>query len=326
MTELYGEQWGLVLFLSFLFTWGIGLTPPLLIRFAFMRRPIGKGWAVGIVTLFWMLNIGLFTALGSQSKSHGALALVAFVSYAILRKAQRSRPHPRKHKKSNQIFSSENNNITSPIEKDYRNEIEITNNDLDNFYESALIEYENNDVVKFIHSKAIVEANGDNSKEKALYIKMRVSNLLEDFKKKSTPPPLQNNKIYPQPQIQNSIQDNNDKPDMNKLNEELLFVSTQPGGLKVHIDGMPMYGTTPININVDHGEHYLQIYCGDTVVHEDFISFIGKASLSYNLENECSKFKQKPLNKYFCIKCLNKFENHVKFCNSCGTPEYVVDN
>lgn len=86
MEFLYGEQWGLVLFLSFLLTWGVGLAPPLLIRFAFMRRPIGKGWAIGIVALFWVFNIVLFTALGSQSKSHGALALVAFVSYAILRK------------------------------------------------------------------------------------------------------------------------------------------------------------------------------------------------------------------------------------------------
>lgn len=94
MADLHGEQWGLVLFLSFLFTWGIGLTPPLLIRFAFMRRPIGKGWAIGIVALFWVFNLLLFTALGSQSKSHGALVLVAFVSYAILRKGTKKRAEP----------------------------------------------------------------------------------------------------------------------------------------------------------------------------------------------------------------------------------------
>ena len=94
MADLYGEQWGLVLFLSFLFTWGIGLTPPLLIRFAFMRRPIGKGWAFGIVTLFWAFNVLLFAALGSQSKSHGALALVAFVSYAVLRKGAKKQAEP----------------------------------------------------------------------------------------------------------------------------------------------------------------------------------------------------------------------------------------
>lgn len=86
MADIYGKQWGLVLFLSFLVTWGIGLAPPLLIRFVFMHRPIRKGSAIGVVAFFWLFNIVLFAALGSQSKSHGALALVAFVSYAILRK------------------------------------------------------------------------------------------------------------------------------------------------------------------------------------------------------------------------------------------------
>jgi hypothetical protein len=32
-----------------------------------------------------MINIVLFTAMGSKSKTHGALALIAFVSYWILR-------------------------------------------------------------------------------------------------------------------------------------------------------------------------------------------------------------------------------------------------
>lgn len=94
MADLYGEQWGLVLFLSFLFTLGVGLAPPLLIRFAIMRRPIGKSWAVGVVALFWVFNIVLFTALGSQSKSHGALALIAFASYAILRKGAKKQVVP----------------------------------------------------------------------------------------------------------------------------------------------------------------------------------------------------------------------------------------
>jgi hypothetical protein len=89
MSDLYAGQWGLVLLLSAIATWGLGLAPPLLVRFALVRHPIGKGWAVCLVGLFWMLNIILFTALGSQSKSHGALALVALVSYAILRKGSK---------------------------------------------------------------------------------------------------------------------------------------------------------------------------------------------------------------------------------------------
>jgi len=89
MTELYGEQWGMVLLLSFLLTWGIGLAPPLLIRFAIMRRTIRKGWALGIVALFWVFNFSLFMALGGGSKSSKPLfvsTLVACVSYTILTK------------------------------------------------------------------------------------------------------------------------------------------------------------------------------------------------------------------------------------------------
>jgi hypothetical protein len=89
VSDLYGGQWGLVLLVSAIATWGLGLAPPLLVCFALVRRPIGRGWAVGLVALFWMLNIVLFTALGSQSKSHGALTLVAVVSYLILRKGSK---------------------------------------------------------------------------------------------------------------------------------------------------------------------------------------------------------------------------------------------
>ncbi|MCD4812966.1 hypothetical protein K8S19_04675 [bacterium] len=91
MSYLFGKQWGLALFLSFFITWSIGLAPPILIRFVFMRRSIGKAWTVGIVALFWVFNIVLFTTLGSQSKLHGALALVAFVSYVILRKGAKKK-------------------------------------------------------------------------------------------------------------------------------------------------------------------------------------------------------------------------------------------
>ena len=89
MSQMYGDSWGVTLLVSALFTWGIGLTPPLLIRFLFVRRPIGKGWAIGTAAIFWFINIILFTALGSTSKTHAALFLVAWASYAILRKGHK---------------------------------------------------------------------------------------------------------------------------------------------------------------------------------------------------------------------------------------------
>jgi hypothetical protein len=89
MSALYGEHWPMALLVSALITWGVGLAPPLLIRFVFVRRAIGKGWSIGLVGLFWMFNVALFAALGSQSKSHGPLALVALASYGILRKGSK---------------------------------------------------------------------------------------------------------------------------------------------------------------------------------------------------------------------------------------------
>ncbi|GEM_PF-1805320 len=72
---------------SIIFTWGIGLTPPLVIRYAIVRAPMDKWPAIGTCAFFWFINIILFTSLGSQSKTHNVLILVAFVSYWILRKA-----------------------------------------------------------------------------------------------------------------------------------------------------------------------------------------------------------------------------------------------
>lgn len=90
LSEVYGIYgvYGIIItmIISFILTWGIGLTPPLLIRFAFLRRPISKGWAIGTVGLFLFINIVLFTAMGSKSKTHAALFFVAWASYAILRK------------------------------------------------------------------------------------------------------------------------------------------------------------------------------------------------------------------------------------------------
>jgi len=77
----WGEIW-----LSFAFTWIVGLAPPLLSRFLILRRPLGRGPAIAFCAAFWLLNLILFVALGSQSKTHAVLLLVAIVSYAILTK------------------------------------------------------------------------------------------------------------------------------------------------------------------------------------------------------------------------------------------------
>lgn len=86
MEYLYGPMWWLTIIVSFVLTWGIGLIPPLLIRYVIVRKPLSKAWAIGLVAFLWMINIVIFTAIGSKSKTHAALFLVAWTSYIILKK------------------------------------------------------------------------------------------------------------------------------------------------------------------------------------------------------------------------------------------------
>ena len=78
--------WLLELLLSGLITWGIGLAPPIITRYAILKRSMAKNATIGFCISFLLINIIVFTALGSTSKTHVALFLVALASFAILRK------------------------------------------------------------------------------------------------------------------------------------------------------------------------------------------------------------------------------------------------
>jgi len=78
------------LLLSFVITWTVVLVPPTVIRFI-RRKPISKGVAITVAVLFYFANIILFLAMGSQSKSHGALVIGAIFCYYILRWQTNSR-------------------------------------------------------------------------------------------------------------------------------------------------------------------------------------------------------------------------------------------
>lgn len=86
------DAWILGVILSLVLTWGIGLTPPLLIRFAIRRRPLSKAWAWGVSACFLFVNLVIFVAMGSQNKTHFALILVAWASYGILRADGKNSP------------------------------------------------------------------------------------------------------------------------------------------------------------------------------------------------------------------------------------------
>lgn len=88
------------LLISIIITWGIGLIPPLLIRFVILRRPISKRYAIVLVILFGLINFVIFAAIADTQgrRPGGAFILIGFVSYWILRKVY--------ERKYNKIFKN----------------------------------------------------------------------------------------------------------------------------------------------------------------------------------------------------------------------------
>lgn len=70
---------------SLIITWIIGLIPPILIRYVFLKRPADTRLALSVCALFVVANLAIFIGLGSTSKTHFAVYLIACASYAILR-------------------------------------------------------------------------------------------------------------------------------------------------------------------------------------------------------------------------------------------------
>ena len=75
--------------LNILFTWGIGLAPPLFVRYVLVKGPMEKHAAIITCAVLWIFNLALFISLGSQSKTHGVLIVIAIVSYTLLTRVQR---------------------------------------------------------------------------------------------------------------------------------------------------------------------------------------------------------------------------------------------
>ena len=87
---MMGEQMNqldvLSIIISIALTWCIGLAPPLLIRFAILKKPLNKWPAIGICAFFWLFNLILFMALAEDRKAHTVIIMIAFASYWVLRK------------------------------------------------------------------------------------------------------------------------------------------------------------------------------------------------------------------------------------------------
>jgi len=62
---------------------------------------------------------------------------------------------------------------------------EISEQELDEYYEKAFVEYEEGKTVKSFYSRSIVLADGDKSKERFEYIRLRVENLKKEYIQKT---------------------------------------------------------------------------------------------------------------------------------------------
>lgn len=78
-------EFGYVMLISIILTWGIGLFFPALIRYVIMRRPLSKKISIFIVLLNFVFNIAVFS-ITSGDGSYPVTALIAYFAYRILHK------------------------------------------------------------------------------------------------------------------------------------------------------------------------------------------------------------------------------------------------
>ena len=69
---------------SFLLTWILGLLPTLLLKIFVTKSPMKLWKAVILQIPLWIINLIMFTALGSESQTHTALGMVSVISIFIL--------------------------------------------------------------------------------------------------------------------------------------------------------------------------------------------------------------------------------------------------
>lgn len=188
---------------GFVVTWGIGLMPPLLIRYAFLKRPMGKWPAIWVCGGFWFFSFLLYSAVSGSAKGHNALILVAMVSYWILRKdstystsqqnadAQLNVPSPSPNTLK-PSHATPNVSIYIPpqqplpiqqvamIPESTMHAVSIGEPTLDEdaIYEVVANEMDSGKMDKGLWTRLYAEHDGDEKKTKIAYIKQRAEKLM----------------------------------------------------------------------------------------------------------------------------------------------------
>jgi len=69
----------------FLLTYGIGLLPPILIRYIFVRETLKRSRALIIVIVFYIIHLFIVILLSEgRPSAHFPLIIIATISYGIL--------------------------------------------------------------------------------------------------------------------------------------------------------------------------------------------------------------------------------------------------
>jgi hypothetical protein len=180
--EGLGNEFRGAVITSFIVSWAIGLAPPLLIRFGMAKKPLSVAASLGISVLFIFVNLVISTALGR----HGgpALYFIAVASYQILRKEGKCDGAVVPVAVTPAVTASKPAVVAGrmeppPLQK--KEKAPIMNDDA--FYDEVAKELEANKLIPGVWTRAFAEADGDENRAKAIYIKLRVAQLAEEAKR-----------------------------------------------------------------------------------------------------------------------------------------------
>ncbi len=179
--EGLGNEFRGALIASFIVSWVIGLAPPLLIRFGMARKPLSVAASLGICVLFIFVNMVISTALGG----HGgpALYFIAVASYQILRKEGKcdGAVAPAVTASKPAVIAGR---METPTLQTKENPASMND---DEFYDEVAKEMQENRLVLGVWTRAFAEADGDENRAKAIYIKLRVGQMAGSALHQETP-------------------------------------------------------------------------------------------------------------------------------------------
>jgi hypothetical protein len=173
---------GAILF--FAVFWAVGLLPPVLIRFAFARKQLSRGAAFGLTILLLIVNFFILCMIRGQDITwgHGAdtwLIWLTFSTYNVLR-------IKRQTEAGAVAPVSADKPAAEPAKRSPEKETTPIMNE-DAFYEQVGKEIEANNLQTGLWTRAFAEADGDENRAKAIYIKLRVAQLTAEVQRAAMP-------------------------------------------------------------------------------------------------------------------------------------------